>query len=447
LVTVVDCQLGGAGSMIACTAACEGTEIDAMRYGLSCDVSVPPIDYSTSPFYNSIAKRLVLPDNSLNVSIRFNDGELTRTVTLGASLGAITITPAFRCGDGVCHTDLGEDKNTCCRDCGCNSGYLCYRGLNQNGTCVATDSVNMEMGKFDPDPVNCTIYEKGGECVFVNSVDVSAHIINAANDLRILGSLFTYENKEYNMECFATPYNQTANYTCAFTLPAVSNESGGSMEGVITKTLGLKLSVAYTAGNHTIIQNLSASSDIRINKVKSSDLRSCQEEQAKIDKQIKDLEDDKSLIETIIIVIWSIALGFLAAYIISCIGGCVPWLLTAFLWGACIATCLTSILLPMLDNAKSQMETLKAQRQGMCGSQGSYDQYTRSVAGSANTGTLMVAALLGIVCAVCLIALTAGGGSGAAAGGGGGGGAGGIPQSGVVHPAQIPGGFNAPMYI
>ncbi|MDP2908667.1 MAG: hypothetical protein Q8N77_02575 [Nanoarchaeota archaeon] len=37
----------------------------------------------------------------------------------------VVMSVAFYCGDGNCDTGQNETKENCCKDCGCNSGYVC----------------------------------------------------------------------------------------------------------------------------------------------------------------------------------------------------------------------------------------------------------------------------------------------------------------------------------
>ncbi len=396
-----DCDL--AGGNITCTAPCfEQTSTDPSIYNATCQITIPPMDYSTSPYYNSVTNKMTLTQNSLNISLEFNNGPIKTIKNFIEGFGDIQITPIPQCGDGYCESNLGESVNNCCVDCPCRdvygSGHFCYTGTNVNGDCVATSNVQLEITGFDPDPVNCTIFEFGDECRFVESVDLSAHIVNAASDMEILGSYYTYNGEDYDLYCFATPSNQTEYYTCSITIP----EPEETDEGEIEKEVGLTFIIKYSDGFETITQNISAASTLKIQKVKSEELRTCEEERAGLDSKISGLEKDKRTVETIISVFIALAAGLWVACALGC-----GWCCKVALWLGCAAACLASILLPQIEKIKNEVSSLKAQRDKMCRSS-NYRDFKSGVDGSFGMGGTLVSLILGIVCVVCLFQAVSG---------------------------------------
>ena len=59
----------------------------------------------------------------------------------------LNLNPSFTCGDSVCESDLGENPDTCCYDCGCPDGYYCdvNASLPSSGECKSEGETSIEI--------------------------------------------------------------------------------------------------------------------------------------------------------------------------------------------------------------------------------------------------------------------------------------------------------------
>lgn len=407
------CGFNSSVSDVACSAECgEINENDAV-----CQVIIPAINYSETGFYDPVARMITLPQNVMDVNLGFNDGPNVSSMDFSFSLPDITIDVVYHCGNGVCELDLGESASSCCLDCLCEddpgfgSDYWCYTGRRANGECIKTSDVQLEIVGFYPDPVECTIFELEGECVFVQAVDVGVHIFNAASDLEVLSGFYTYDNEDYSLSCFATPFNQTENHICSFVIP----HPEGSDEGTINKDFGLTLTVKYSADPQTRIQNISANSMFTIQKLKSEALKTCEEEMAHLDDKIAGLEKDEDTVKMWITIFWGLSIIFW----ILCIW--YEWCCELAFWLTCIAICLTAVLLPQIEKIKNEIKSLETQRDNMCRAS-DFGGLRSGADESLNIGNTVVSLILGILCIICLWEAMGGMGGGeeaAAAEGGG----------------------------
>ena len=389
------CGFNNSASDVACSAQCGA--INESDYAV-CRVIVPPINQSATGFYNPATKKITLPQNVLDAVLSFNNGHGIAGKNFSFSLPTITIDVVPHCGDGICESDLGESASSCCADCPCQDsaafgpGYWCYTGRNLNGECIRKSDVLLDITGFDPSPLGCTIFQLKGKCMFVEALDISAHIVNAAPDLGVVSSFITYEGKDYSVSCFATPAGQTENYTCSFAVPELDDSSAGA----VNKNIRLALTVRYNTGSQMTTQNISASSSFSINKAKSEALKKCEEEMADIDKQISKLERDKTLAIATAAMFWASAAVLFAACAADC-----GWCCTAAAWLVCIATCITAAVVPIIADIQSKIDMLKSQRKGMCEGS-SYSQLKSNAQKSLSTGTVLIGLALGVLCVFCL---------------------------------------------
>jgi len=145
----------------------------------SCPITVPAVEdcdtgeYSVSP-------------NSITMVIEFSDGKVKKTKSLGVSFPEITI-GSFECGSGSCESELGENQDNCCLDCGCPDGDYCDWGgsgsVPSNAKCrnVLSDN-DLVMGSINPSH----FYDQQG---VPNIADITVNINNkpASLETDILG--------------------------------------------------------------------------------------------------------------------------------------------------------------------------------------------------------------------------------------------------------------------
>jgi len=118
------CQL--AGGETGCHVSC--TEIDTDLESL-CTITIPSIDYRTSPLYDSASRTITLRENQLNITLEFNNGSGKAGINFRFAIPDITIAPTFHCGNDDCEADMGESLDNCCIDCACTGeDQYCYTG-------------------------------------------------------------------------------------------------------------------------------------------------------------------------------------------------------------------------------------------------------------------------------------------------------------------------------
>jgi hypothetical protein len=357
---------------LPCYISCR--EIDSLNpniYNASCQITVPAIDYNTSPFYNPVTKKIILKGNTLNFSIKFNNGSSTITKELSEDLPDIVIIPTYHCGYGpgykpwddrcdpsgsACESDLGENSDNCCCDCGCEEGKYCYINYTDPddiGTCKSVSEIQLVIDKIEPDPIECTIFKDGGECISIESIKIDAHIEPAAG-YYLIDSHYKLinENKTYHLPCSPLHGN---NYTCSL---AISTASRSSDEGMEQKPIEISLSIQH---DDVIDTTVSASTNLNIKRVKSDALKSYEEQAEELDKQISNTQNIKNWI-----------IGILAAGVAWCLCTCIPcppapqccpWPDCGTCWLA--ECCLASIVAKPLMNILNKLDELKLQKEAL----------------------------------------------------------------------------------
>ncbi len=291
---VFECYL--AGGDVDCGLNCErvASENPERDYNLSCTMTVPVLDYVTSPYYDEGDREIRLNGNSLNVSLYYNNGFNREVKDWGESIGEVVIEVTSHCGEGsgdppvMCETWLGEDQTNCCRDCGCSDfgdSYFCYLGANPNGECVDNSTIDLRILGFETDPWECIIGRIGGECKYIKKHIVNAHIVNSPDDLEILNVFCQIDGEKIpEVNCMETA--TYGNWDCAF-IPG-SLESG--VEEGVNRTFNLSMSINYTLNGVTMVKNISAFNDtIETSKRKTSGLESCEARISNIDDTINRL--------------------------------------------------------------------------------------------------------------------------------------------------------------
>jgi hypothetical protein len=290
---VPECEL--AGGDVGCEMSCKHVSSgDAGRYKLNCTLTIPVIDYVASPYYDPGKREIILRQNSINLSITYNDGYRKAMKSRDKDLGNIVINVTSHCGSGsgdpfvMCEGWLGENEANCCRDCGCSSfgtDYFCYVGESPNGECVDNSSILLEMVGFDPQPVECIIGYTGGGCKFIEAVSTHMSVRNAPPGMGVVDGYFLFSGQE--PESLNCRVGGSSNITC----PMIPGDLSGS-EGKESLNLEIGLELSYRMNTTVVLQNVSANSSIEISKRKSQALQSCEDEVERMEEQLLRLKQN-----------------------------------------------------------------------------------------------------------------------------------------------------------
>jgi hypothetical protein len=133
------CKLGG----VFCSCVCNKSTTDVYV----CSVEVPPVEDCDSGEFR-------ITNNAIRFKVDYMDGETPRIKYVETSFPDVTI-GSFVCGSGGCESDLGEDWENCCYDCGCPDGYCDYRAGDNpsSGVCMEDPGSGdiAKTGKYWPD--------------------------------------------------------------------------------------------------------------------------------------------------------------------------------------------------------------------------------------------------------------------------------------------------------
>jgi len=369
------CVFNSTLSGVPCYVSCqEENTSGSLLYRFSCSVAVPFIDYNASYFYNPAARRIAIRSNSLNITLSYNNGPSRGGHEFSFPIPEVVINVIPRCGDSygepdVCERSIGEDGRLCCVDCGCNqeygSDYFCYTGSNPSGECLSTSSINMRIREIIPNPVNCTIQEKGGKCLFANAMRVYPAVINPPSDLDVLEAYYRIGNTGNftPFNCYKTGEGQ-GNFSCSF-IPETPRQT---TEGTETRTIEVKMSLGFTLNGALAVQNVSDSSGFKIERTYSEALASCLEDQARIEKKLAKLEGDKTLYTILAILFFIISVVYLVLFFTTCLryGNC-DWYYQ-ILGGVAgvVGGCGLAYALSRLDSIDSEIKNLKSQKKDIC---------------------------------------------------------------------------------
>jgi hypothetical protein len=384
------CSFADDDPSIECEAECSG--IDNTGYSL-CSITIPSIEYSNSPYFSAANNWVLLADNVLNLSIVFSDGPSMLSKSSSFDVPDLTINVTYHCGIGGCESHLGETTDNCCIDCGCTDpDEYCYTGGWLAGQCLDSNELYLIFDDTFPKPMECTIQQVDGDCIFTRSLGIKAHIPNPPDDLEIVASWYDSRSKTWNANCLEL--EGKGNYSCSVILENIDDPTEGDQE--LEATLGFTAS--YTINGTKTVQNLTAPFAVGIKRVKSDYVKSCEERINKLDKQISKLEKNKKLVETILYVL-------IVLTIIACVCCAVPWCGWACKWcepGICITSCVSVVLLPMMSDIESKMEGIKTQRESTCATT-NYGGLSSANADSFDSGNLYMALVGAIICMICAL--------------------------------------------
>jgi len=166
----------------------------------------------------------VVGDNTLEVTLKYDDGDLPVIKTLNLPLGNITVKPIYTCGDGVCESDLLESKDNCCRDCPCPETYYCAYdpSTDDPGSCEEKTEVFLVLDDMDTNLKNCEID---------HDVNIIAHVHNPPPGIRI-GNAYAHLGDENTGRIRCQQENvpglaHNFTLTCILTIPRVDMCSVG----------------------------------------------------------------------------------------------------------------------------------------------------------------------------------------------------------------------------
>lgn len=397
------CVFSSSLSGVPCYASCEEISGSDTLYNFLCQITVPPIDYSTSAFYDAATRKITISPNSFNLTLSYNNGPSKEIQESSFSIPELVINVVPKCGNDVCEDSIDEGPRTCCVDCECSQyygrGYFCYTGKNPNGECLSNTAIEMRIREVQPNPVNCIISRFGSQCTFTSSMKVYPVILNPPSDLEIVDAYYrvnsggVYTNST-SLNCYKLSEGD-GNYSCAFSL----EKSAQTTPGDETRTIELKMSFAYTIDGALAIKNVSDSFTFTIKRAYSDAVASCLQQEQSLDRKIKKLKSDKNLYTIIAVILVVIAVIFWILYIISCEETCNETYYKLAMVATTIASCALTFILSKLESIDSKMKQLQAQKQSICVAEG-FGQLSGATSSSGSTIYSIGKIVSGIICAM-----------------------------------------------
>ena len=241
----------------------------------------------------------------------------------------------------------------------------------------------MRIREVQPNPINCIISVLGKQCAFSSATKVYPVIMNPPSDLQISDAYYTinsggvYTNST-SLNCYKTGEGD-GNYSCAFNL----EKSPLTTPGEETKTMDLKMTLAYTVDGAPVIKNVSDSYTFTVNRAYSDAVSSCFAQQASIDKRIKKLKSDKTLYTILAVIFFILMIVFIIIYAIvylSCSGtaqavaACqtaatktwTPYIMIS----AAIGGCALTFVINKLESIDADIKSLQQRKQQICIAEG-----------------------------------------------------------------------------
>jgi hypothetical protein len=388
----LDIRCSLAGGDVPCHISCMHVDSeDESDYNMSCTITIPYIDYVSSPYFIPGSREIRFSGNFINVTMIYNDGFLQAVKFFDYNLGGAVIDVTSHCGEGsgepfqMCEAWLGEDETNCCRDCGCSSfgdDYFCYMGTSGNGQCIENSSIGLEIKGISPEPMECIIGRIGGDCIFVKTHILNLKVKNSPSDAVIIEAFYSINNGNNTvMEC--GPGAGLGNWSCPIAPPPIENRTEGLAKGSIEVFLG----IGYSIGEARIVGSVSDSYNYRVMKNKSNALISCEKEIERLEEQLARLrqnQDDYNSHGSMYLIMGAIMVAAGTALIIAgkiCLNSkpddktpCIIMITTGI---GMVLTGLTQILLGNKGQDKSmeiqtqidQMEAVLSAKREMCASE------------------------------------------------------------------------------
>jgi hypothetical protein len=378
------CVFVSALSGVPCYVSCQEMNGSGTVYNFLCQLTVPSIDYNTSSYFNPSTKVVLLNPNSFNLSFSYNNGPSKKVDAFSSAVPQIAINVVAMCGNDVCESNVGESPLTCCLDCDCGlqygKGYFCYTGKKANGECLSVSSINMRIKEVQPEPMECIISSLGKQCTFTSAAKMYPVVMNPPSDMQIVEAYYrvntngTYTNYT-SVNCYPTGEGE-GNYSCALAL----EKSNLTTPGNETRTIELKMTLAYTSDGAPTVKNVSDSFTFTVNRKYSDAVSSCFEQTKSVDKRIKKLKSDKTLYIILAIIFFILMIIFIILYIIcwadcgtaaaACIEAC--WL-TYENWiyvSAAIGGCALTFVISKLESIDQNIRELQQRRMQICVAEG-----------------------------------------------------------------------------
>jgi hypothetical protein len=234
-------------------------------------------------------------------------------------------------------------------------------------------------------------------------------ILNPPSDLEIMDAYYrvnsggVYTNFT-SLNCYKTGEGG-GNYSCAFS----PEKSIQTTPGDETRTIELKMSLAYTIDGALVVKNVSDNSTFTVKRAYSEAVSGCLQQQASLDKKIKKLKSDKTLYTVLAVILLIVAVIFWILYIICYIGcstsNCqalcynsyVPYAKVATAIGACALT----FVLSKLESIDSKMKQLQSQKQSICVAEG-FGALSGATSSSGSTIYSLGKIVSSVVCAMAV---------------------------------------------
>jgi hypothetical protein len=353
----VSCVFGDGSA--GCGITCE--RLEGGSHSLGCNLSIPAIDYKTSPLYDPVTRRITLGPNTLNYSVTYNNGPGLVSRELSAGLPDIEINVKPRCGSGAgytgfeemcmpynrtlaCEGNLGENYETCCCDCPCPEGEYCYLA-GDSGTCSPIGSIALIVEEFDPEPKECLISSDRKTCMFYDSLASTVRIEPEA-DYSYTDAYFEIGGEAFNAYCIPAPGESVNRYDCSFIPPNI--EGTDIQSGYLNRNVAVFMSIRSTGLLDTTV---SGGDELTISKVEGAELELLEEQLSELDR----IQDKLKSMRTWI---W-VSLGALVAL---CTALCI-WV--AGVCGYCIAfgACVSIDLISVLIKIGNSLELIKGYKE------------------------------------------------------------------------------------
>jgi len=457
-----ECTFGD-GTEMPCNIDCDPDPDTSTEdlYNMSCSITIDPINnYESLSFYDSATDLITITPNNIDFSLTYNNGQNTDNKELSAVLGDINLVVLAHCGSGAgyrtydsrcdpndreaaCETNLGENSETCCCDCGCPTGneYCYYEpdDIGDYGTCSAADDIELVLIGISPDTATCCIdnYQvgcvfatMGGECAsmenvqwnfnsagditMTNRITLRTKVTNPPPDLKLhFGNYYLEIDGEKQdgltgVVCSEYPSAGHGHYKCEFVLDRIEDATIGSE----TKNVELFFTVEYTLGDQTVTKNLSTSTSFTIERAKTDILIEAEEE---ID-DINDKIDRMNIIKAVIYSVLAVGLAIVIGFCICCaLPGTQPFCCSVCGWGMVLYACISSVLIGVLLALISHVNDLKVQKEALNAQIGKSSDAAESGMSTEQLAVMGSGVVFTIICFVGLFMGGGGGGSAATA--------------------------------
>jgi hypothetical protein len=435
-----------AGDPTFCKIDCLKLETKDSKTTYECNITLPEFD-STSTFYNAEKKAIELTNNHIVFDLKFRDGLNMIEKQIVGNLPDIEIAAKSYCGVGKgytipgakCESDIGENSDNCCIDCGCGEGYICVPGgTYKESTCtdksqitatienvyqIKTEELGGESIQTETS-VECALlapYQKTGpktniDCEFGYStgapgpVWANISISNAPADLMIIPFLSSFElenNKGGISNAFLVEERQGNVKVFNISFFPKSLSGVGTSVGEITKTLKLSLTAYYQGGQQL---EFTPQKSISIKLVEGPALKSCQDKKDEIDDKWHTWEKWKNglWIATGVLTLTAGALAFastlgcgLCGYLAWCAGG--------------FATCAGGYAIDF-ELMRPVMDNLRDAKHNICTNPDLADMYIKRAQNRQSErdlwtkiGTSIICAIGGFMIAYCIVKVAGGG--------------------------------------